>query len=35
MVYLFLCLVCSFCRLAQGGGPPPDPTPGGAKPKAH
>ncbi|XP_052472053.1 reticulon-1-A isoform X2 [Carassius gibelio] len=22
-------------RLAQGGGPPPDPTPGGAKPKAH
>ncbi|XP_057207131.1 reticulon-2a isoform X3 [Triplophysa rosa] len=24
-----------FCRLAQGGGPPPDPTPGGAKPKAH
>ncbi|XP_056613305.1 reticulon-2a isoform X1 [Triplophysa dalaica] len=24
-----------FCRLAQGGGPPSDPTPGGAKPKAH
>ncbi|RXN14143.1 reticulon-2-like isoform X1 [Labeo rohita] len=24
-----------FYRLAQGGGPPPDPTPGGAKPKAH
>lgn len=24
-----------FRRLAQGGGPPPDPTPGGAKPKAH
>ncbi|XP_062408460.1 reticulon-2a isoform X2 [Sardina pilchardus] len=23
-----------FSRLAQGGGPPPDPTPGGAKPKA-
>ncbi|XP_048120252.1 reticulon-2a isoform X1 [Alosa alosa] len=23
-----------FHRLAQGGGPPPDPTPGGAKPKA-
>ncbi|CAG6002861.1 unnamed protein product [Menidia menidia] len=22
-------------RLAQGGGPPPDPTPGGAKPKTH
>ncbi|XP_026138538.1 reticulon-2-like isoform X1 [Carassius auratus] len=22
-------------RLTQGGGPPPDPTPGGAKPKAH
>ncbi|XP_041664639.1 reticulon-2a isoform X2 [Cheilinus undulatus] len=24
-----------FQRLAQGGGPPPDPTPGGAKPKAQ
>ncbi|XP_075892250.1 reticulon-2a isoform X1 [Nelusetta ayraudi] len=24
-----------FCRLAQGGGPPPDPTPGGAKPKVQ
>ncbi|XP_005157529.1 reticulon-2a isoform X2 [Danio rerio] len=24
-----------FYRLTQGGGPPPDPTPGGAKPKAH
>ncbi|XP_073718716.1 reticulon-2a isoform X4 [Misgurnus anguillicaudatus] len=24
-----------FRRLAQGGGPPHDPTPGGAKPKAH
>jgi len=25
----------TFQRLAQGGGPPPDPTPGGAKPKAQ
>uniref|UniRef100_UPI0037E81587 reticulon-2a isoform X2 n=1 Tax=Semicossyphus pulcher TaxID=241346 RepID=UPI0037E81587 len=25
----------TFQRLAQGGGPPPDPTPGGAKPKSQ
>lgn len=26
---------CSLKRLAQGGGPAPDPTPGGAKPKSQ
>ncbi|KAM9733298.1 reticulon-2a isoform 2-T2 [Menidia menidia] len=28
-------MMSSLRRLAQGGGPPPDPTPGGAKPKTH
>lgn len=32
---LFFCLLNSLLRLTQGGGPSPDPTPGGAKPKAH
>lgn len=30
-----MCLPCSLQRLVQGGGPPPDPTPGGAKPKTQ